>query len=74
VRRNENLARLFHDLKLMEREGSGFDKIYEVLLSQERPAPDLIESHDRVRVNWLPHWSCQGLGQLAQQRYLNGIE
>ena len=34
VRRNEQLARLFHDLKLMEREGSGFDKIYEVLLSK----------------------------------------
>ena len=50
VRRNENLARLFHDLKLMEREGSGFDKIYEVLLSQGRPAPELIESHDRVQV------------------------
>jgi len=26
VRRNEHLARLFHDLKLMEREGSGFDR------------------------------------------------
>ncbi|MFO0775143.1 MAG: ATP-binding protein [Nitrospiraceae bacterium] len=50
VRRNENLARLFHDLKLMEREGSGFDKIFEVLLSQGRPAPDVIEIHDRVQV------------------------
>jgi ATP-dependent DNA helicase RecG len=50
VRRNENLARLFHDLKLMEREGSGFDKIYEVLLSQGRPAPELIETHDRVQI------------------------
>jgi ATP-dependent DNA helicase RecG len=50
VRRNEHLARLFHDLKLMEREGSGFDKIYEVLLSQGRPAPELVEEHDRVQV------------------------
>ncbi|AZG12915.1 ATP-binding protein [Cupriavidus pauculus] len=50
VRRNEHLARVFHDLKLMEREGSGFDKIYEVLLSQGRPAPELTESHDRVQV------------------------
>lgn len=50
VRRNEHLARLFHDLKLMEREGSGFDKIFEVLLSQGRPAPELIETHDRVQV------------------------
>jgi ATP-dependent DNA helicase RecG len=50
VRRNEHLARLFHDLKLMEREGSGYDKIFEVLLSQGRPAPELIETHDRVQV------------------------
>ena len=50
VRRNEHLARLFHDLKLMEREGSGFDKMFEVLLSQGRPAPEPIEQHDRVQV------------------------
>lgn len=50
VRRNEHLARLLHDLKLMEREGSGFDKVFEVLLSQGRPAPELIETHDRVQV------------------------
>ena len=50
VRRNEHLARLFHDLKLMEREGSGFDKVFEVLLSHGRPAPELIESYDRVQV------------------------
>lgn len=50
VRRNEHMARLFHDLKLMEREGSGFDRIYEVLLSQGRPVPELIESFDRVQI------------------------
>ena len=50
VRRNEHLARLFHDLKLMEREGSGFDRMFEVLLSQGRPVPELTESHDRVQV------------------------
>ena len=50
VRRNEQLARVFHDLKLMEREGSGFDKIYEVLLSQGRPIPELREGTDRVVV------------------------
>lgn len=50
VRRNEHLARLLHDLRLMEREGSGFDKVFEVLLSQGRPAPELIETHDRVQV------------------------
>jgi len=55
VRRNEHLARLFHDLKLMEREGSGFDKIYEVLLSQGRPVPELVEAHDRVQVTVRRH-------------------
>lgn len=50
VRRNEHLARLFHDLKLMEREGSGFDKVYEVLLSQGRPVPEVMEAFDRVQV------------------------
>lgn len=50
VRRNEHLARLFHDLKLMEREGSGYDKIFEILLSQGRPAPEVVERHDRVQV------------------------
>lgn len=50
VRRNDHLARLCHDLKLMEREGSGFDAIYDVLLSQGRPAPRVAEGPDWVRV------------------------
>lgn len=50
VRRNNELARLFHDLKLMEREGSGYDLLYEVLLSQGRPLPRLEEGPDRVTV------------------------
>ena len=52
VRRNEHLARVFHDLKFMEREGSGFDKIYEVLLSQGRSLPEISEGEalDRVQV------------------------
>jgi len=50
VRRNNELARVFHDLKLMEREGSGYDRMYEVLLSQGRPLPELREGPDRVSV------------------------
>lgn len=50
VRRNEHLARLCHDLKMMEREGSGFDAIYDVLLSQGRPTPLVEEGPDWVRV------------------------
>ena len=49
-RRNDHLARVFHDLGLMEREGSGFDLMYEKLLSQGRPAPVLTEGPDRVEV------------------------
>lgn len=49
-RRNEGLARVFHDLGLMEREGSGFDLIYDRLLSQGRPAPTISEGPDWVKV------------------------
>ena len=50
VRRNHELARLFHDLELMEREGSGYDLLYEVLLSQGRPLPVIREGSDWVSV------------------------
>lgn len=49
-RRNEGLARVFHDLGLMEREGSGFDLIYDRLLSHGRPAPVTEEGPDSVKV------------------------
>ena len=49
-RRNETLARVFHDLKLMEREGSGFDVMYERLLSSGRTAPIASEGTDSVHV------------------------
>ena len=49
-RRNEHLARVFHDLKLMEREGSGFDRLYQIQLRAGKPTPDVHESDDGVRV------------------------
>ncbi|MEI6639842.1 MAG: ATP-binding protein [Chlorobiaceae bacterium] len=49
-RRNENLTRLFHDLKLMEREGTGYDTMYDILLSQGRPVPQVEEGADSVRI------------------------
>lgn len=49
-RRNEGLARIFHDLKLMEKEGSGFDLMFDLMLSSGRPAPLLSEGPDRVSV------------------------
>jgi len=49
-RRNEGLARVFHDLKLMEREGSGFDLMYDRLLTSGRGAPSVTEGIDSVHV------------------------
>jgi ATP-dependent DNA helicase RecG len=50
MRRNVHLARIFHDLKLMGREGSGYDKIYEVLLSQGKTVPEPKEGPDWFEV------------------------
>lgn len=49
-RRNDGLARVFHDLGLMEREGSGYDLIFDRLLSQGRPVPLPEEGPDWVKV------------------------
>lgn len=50
VRRNDHLSRVFYDLKLMEKEGSGFDRIYQILLSEGKQLPLVHEQHDRVIV------------------------
>lgn len=50
VRRNDEMARLFHDLGLMEREGSGFNLMYERLLASGRQPPIPREGPDRVAV------------------------
>ncbi|MCB2026029.1 MAG: putative DNA binding domain-containing protein [Ottowia sp.] len=71
-RRNDTLARAFHDLGLMEREGSGFDLIYERLLSQGRPVPLLAEGLDSVTVTIRRHILHPGVIQLmheADQRF-----
>lgn len=49
-RRNERLATVFHDLGLMEREGSGFDLVYDRLLASGRGVPVVVEGHDSVHV------------------------
>jgi ATP-dependent DNA helicase RecG len=49
-RRNDGLARVFHDLGLMEREGSGMDLMYERLLASGRPVPEITEGTDSVHV------------------------
>jgi ATP-dependent DNA helicase RecG len=48
--RNPHLARVFFDLKLMEREGSGFDRMYRDQLVSGRPIPEVREGDDRVVV------------------------
>jgi ATP-dependent DNA helicase RecG len=50
VRRNDKLAKVFYDLKLMEREGSGYDKIYETLLGNGKQLPETLEGEDSVKV------------------------
>jgi ATP-dependent DNA helicase RecG len=50
VQRNTYLAKVFYDLKLMEKEGSGYDKIYATLLSAGKPLPKPEEGRDRVSV------------------------
>jgi ATP-dependent DNA helicase RecG len=49
-RRNDGLARIFHDLKLMEREGSGIDLLFERLLASGRKVPTITEGTDSVHV------------------------
>ena len=48
--RNIHLAKVFHDLKLMEKEGSGYDLVYEKLLFNGKPEPLVEEWDDRVVV------------------------
>lgn len=50
VKRNELLANVFYALGLMEREGSGYDMMYQRLLSQAKHWPNVNEEHDRVVV------------------------
>ncbi|MDR0692870.1 MAG: putative DNA binding domain-containing protein [Prevotellaceae bacterium] len=50
VRRNEKLAQIFYDLMLMEREGSGYDKVYEILLSNGKQIPETIMEEDSVKI------------------------
>lgn len=47
-RRNQKLAQVFYDLRLMDREGSGIDKMFEVLLSNGKPIPVAEQRDDSV--------------------------
>ena len=49
VRRNPYLAQVFYDLKLMDKEGSGIDKMYQVLLSNAKAIPVPFQGDDYVQ-------------------------
>ena len=50
VRRNEHLSKVFYDLGLMEKEGSGYDLVYATLLGSGKPFPKVLETDERVSV------------------------
>jgi len=50
VSRNMHLSKIFYDLNLMEREGSGYDKIYEEQLKEAKKLPIVEEFEDSVKV------------------------
>jgi len=50
IQRNVHLAKIFCDLHLMEKEGSGYDLMYETLLSAGKDIPIPYEENDRIRV------------------------
>lgn len=50
IRRNEHTSKAFYDLGLMEREGSGFDLVYALLLGSGKPLPIVKETDERATV------------------------
>jgi len=49
ARRNPYLAQVFYDLHLMDKEGSGIDKMYQVLLSNAKHIPIPFQGDDFVK-------------------------
>ena len=49
-KRNDHMAAVFYALHLMEREGSGYDMMYETLLANGKPIPVVTEGDDSVSV------------------------
>ena len=50
IRRNDHLCKVFNDLKMMEREGSGYDVMYEEQLMNGKAVPIPREEDERVIV------------------------
>lgn len=49
-RRNPHFINIFHDIGLMEGEGSGFDMIYEELSRDVKPFPDIESDFNQVKI------------------------
>lgn len=49
-KRNEHMANILFALHVMEREGSGFDMMYETLLANGKAVPQVFEGEDSVMV------------------------
>jgi ATP-dependent DNA helicase RecG len=54
-RRNPHLIKVFHDLNLMEAEGSGYDLIYERLSLDAKSFPDIESDYNKVTVELKPN-------------------
>ena len=52
-RRNPHLIQLMSDLKLMEGEGSGYDLVYEKLVRDAKPLPEIESDYSKVSVTVL---------------------
>ena len=50
-RRNTHLMKIFHDFKLMEAEGSGYDMIYEKLITDAKELPVIESDFNKVSVS-----------------------
>lgn len=50
-KRNLHLAKVFYDLHLMEAEGTGYDLMYETLLTAGKNKPTVVEGEDYVEIS-----------------------
>ncbi len=50
ARRNPHIIKIFHDLNLMEGEGSGYDLMYEISSRNAKPFPTIEAEYDSVNV------------------------
>jgi ATP-dependent DNA helicase RecG len=55
VRRNPYLAQVFYDLHLMDKEGSGIDKMYQILLTNGKQVPVSYQGDDFVKFTISKH-------------------